>query len=38
MLDAYLRGIPVEQMAWPPLANGRILRAAPSWLCTPTHR
>jgi probable phosphoglycerate mutase len=29
MLDACLRGIPVGQMAWPPLANGRILRSPP---------
>jgi probable phosphoglycerate mutase len=29
MLDACLRGIGVDQMAWPPLANGRILRSPP---------
>ena len=35
MLDAYLRGIPVEQMAWAPLANGRILRSPAAW---PVHQ
>jgi 2,3-bisphosphoglycerate-dependent phosphoglycerate mutase len=34
VLDAYLRGIGVEQMAWAPLANGRILRSPASW---PVH-
>jgi len=27
MLNAYLRGIPVERMSWEPLANGCILRS-----------
>jgi probable phosphoglycerate mutase len=30
MLNAYLRGIPVERMSWEPLANGCILRS-PAW-------
>ncbi len=30
MLDAYLRGIPVERMSWKPLPNGCILRS-PAW-------
>ena len=30
MLNAYLRGIPVQDMSWEPLANGRILRL-PAW-------
>lgn len=34
VLDAYLRGIGVEQMAWMPQANGRILRSPASW---PVH-
>jgi hypothetical protein len=37
MLDACLRGIPVGQMAWPPLANGRILRSPASWPVHLTH-
>ena len=27
VLNAYLRGIPVERMGWEPLANGCILRS-----------
>jgi 2,3-bisphosphoglycerate-dependent phosphoglycerate mutase len=38
MLDACLRGIPVEQMAWAPLANGRILRSPSSWPAHLTHQ
>jgi 2,3-bisphosphoglycerate-dependent phosphoglycerate mutase len=38
MLDACLRGIPVEQMAWAPLANGRILRSPASWPAYLTHQ
>jgi probable phosphoglycerate mutase len=30
VLNAYLRGIPVERMSWEPLANGCILRS-PAW-------
>ena len=30
MLNACLRGIPVERMGWEPLANGCILRS-PAW-------
>ena len=30
MLNAYLRGIPVERMGWESLANGSILRS-PAW-------
>jgi 2,3-bisphosphoglycerate-dependent phosphoglycerate mutase len=30
MLNAYLRRIPVQDMSWEPLANGRILRS-PAW-------
>jgi broad specificity phosphatase PhoE len=26
VLEAYLTGVPVEQMAWPPLENARVLR------------
>ena len=26
VLEAYLTGVPVEQMAWPPLENTRVLR------------
>ena len=26
VLEAYLTGVPVEQMAWPPLENSRVLR------------
>jgi 2,3-bisphosphoglycerate-dependent phosphoglycerate mutase len=37
MLDACLRGIPVEQMAWAPLANGRILRSPAAWPVQLTH-
>ncbi len=29
MLNAYLRGVPVERMRWEPLANGCILRVNP---------
>jgi 2,3-bisphosphoglycerate-dependent phosphoglycerate mutase len=37
VLDAYRRGIPVEQMAWPPLANGRILRSPAAQSAHLTH-
>jgi len=26
VLEAYLTGVPVGQMAWPPLENARVLR------------
>ena len=31
VLNAYLRGIPVERMKWEPLSNGCILRSPPGW-------
>ena len=31
MLNAYLRGIPVERMRWEPLTNGCILRSPSGW-------
>ena len=31
MLNAYLRGIPVERMRWEPLTNGCILRSPTGW-------
>ena len=31
MLNAYLRGIPVERMRWEPLGNGCILRSPSGW-------
>ena len=31
MLNAYLRGIPVERMRWEPLTNGCILRSPAGW-------
>jgi len=31
MLNAYLRGIPVERMRWEPLSNGCILRSPEGW-------
>ena len=31
VLNAYLRGIPVERMRWEPLSNGCILRSPPGW-------
>jgi broad specificity phosphatase PhoE len=31
VLNAYLRGIPVERMRWEPLGNGRILRSPAGW-------
>jgi broad specificity phosphatase PhoE len=31
VLNAYLRGIPVERMRWEPLGNGCILRSPPGW-------
>jgi broad specificity phosphatase PhoE len=31
MLNAYLRGIPVERMRWEPLTNGCILRSPAAW-------
>jgi hypothetical protein len=37
VLDAYRRGIPVEQMAWPPLANGCILRSPAAQSAHLTH-
>jgi probable phosphoglycerate mutase len=40
MLNAYLRGIPVERMRWEPLSNGCILRSPEGWpaVCpTPHH-
>src|SRR5437588_196493 len=40
VLNAYLRGIPVERMRWEPLSNGCILRAPEGWPAvwpTPHH-
>jgi broad specificity phosphatase PhoE len=40
MLNAYLRGIPVERMRWEPLSNGCILRSPEGWPAvwpTPQH-
>jgi probable phosphoglycerate mutase len=40
MLNAYLRGIPVERMRWEPLSNGCILRSPEGWPAvwpTPHH-
>jgi probable phosphoglycerate mutase len=31
VLNAYLRGIPVERMRWEPLSNGCILRSPAGW-------
>jgi len=31
MLNAYLRGIPVERMRWEPLSNGCIMRSPEGW-------
>jgi broad specificity phosphatase PhoE len=31
VLNAYLRGIPVERMRWEPLTNGCILRSPAGW-------
>ena len=31
VMNAYLRGIPVERMKWEPLSNGCILRSPPGW-------
>ena len=31
VLNAYLRGVPVERMRWEPLGNGCILRSPPGW-------
>src|SRR5205807_803593 len=31
MLNAFLRGIPVERMRWEPLSNGCILRSPEGW-------
>jgi broad specificity phosphatase PhoE len=31
VLNAYLRGIPVERMRWEPLSNGCILRSPADW-------
>ena len=31
MLNAYLRGIPVERMRWEPLSNGCIMRSPDGW-------
>jgi probable phosphoglycerate mutase len=40
VLNAYLRGIPVERMRWEPLSNGCILRSPEGWPAvwpTPHH-
>jgi hypothetical protein len=29
VLSAYLRGVPVERMAWEPIGNGCIIRLQP---------
>ena len=31
MMNAYLRGIPVDQMTWEPLGNGSIVRSPAGW-------
>jgi broad specificity phosphatase PhoE len=31
VMNAYLRGIPVERMRWEPLSNGCILRSPADW-------
>lgn len=31
MMNAYLRGIPVDQMTWEPLGNGSIMRSPAGW-------
>jgi broad specificity phosphatase PhoE len=31
VLNAYLRGIPVERMRWKPLSNGCIMRSPTGW-------